>query len=154
MSLNSFSLNTCIISPMISKYLILMSMTCAETQEMTPRGLLQTEAPLFRPDSLDCDHSTDYSLSGYSKNFTSRRSLPSCRRCASGFRMRRFHPLQTLVLFHGFPVHLVMLRLVLRPSPRDLHHHQSLIVTGVKPYIIASRLKCSDREHNYTRIYL
>jgi len=76
-SLNSFSFNTCIISPMISKYLILMSMTCAETQEMTPRGPFLTEAPLIRPDSLDCDHSTDYSLSGYSINFTSRRSLPS-----------------------------------------------------------------------------
>jgi hypothetical protein len=60
---------------MISNYLILMSMTCVETAGNDPTSLAEVPLPSRFP--LDYDHSTDYSLSGYSKNFTSRRSPPS-----------------------------------------------------------------------------
>jgi hypothetical protein len=109
---------------MISNYLILMSMTCVETAGNDPTSL--AEVPLIRPDSLHYDHSTDYSLLGYSKIFTSRRSLPSLLHAAEVVRVFGCAvsiPLQTLVLFHGCPVHLVMSCLVLLFAPRDLHHH-------------------------------
>ena len=109
---------------MISKYLILMSMTCAENAGNDPTSL--AEAPLIHPNypMTMSTALTDYSLLGYSEIFTSRRSLffvTSCRRGGSSFSDAPVSiPLQTLS-FISCPVHLVMLRLVL-PAPRDLHH--------------------------------
>jgi hypothetical protein len=60
---------------------------------------------LLRPPSsiqvlLDYDHSVDYSLLGYSKNFTGRRSLPSLIHAAEVVRVLGCAvsiPLQTLI---------------------------------------------------------
>lgn len=65
---------------MISKYLILMSMTCVESAGNDPTSL--AEVPVIHLDFLDYDHLIDYSLSGYSKIFTSRRFLPSLLQAA------------------------------------------------------------------------
>jgi hypothetical protein len=87
---------------MISKYLILMSMTCVENAGNDPTSL--AEVPLTHPDSLDYDHIIDYSLSGYSKIFTSRRSLPSLLHVAEVVRVFGCVvsiPLQTLFFLNG-----------------------------------------------------
>jgi hypothetical protein len=72
---------------MISKYLILMSMTCVETAGNDPTSL--AEVPLLHPDFLDYDHIIDYNLSGYSKIFTIWRSLPSLLHAAEVVRVFR-----------------------------------------------------------------
>ena len=54
---------------MISKYLILMSMTCVKTAGNDPTSLAEA---LIHSNSLDYDRIIDYSLLGYSKKFTSR----------------------------------------------------------------------------------
>jgi hypothetical protein len=131
---------------MISNYLILMSMTCVENAGNDPISLAEVPPPSIQI-PLDYDHNIDYSFSGYSKTFTSRRSLPSLIHAAEVVRVFGYAvsiPLQTLVQFHDCPVHLIMLRLALL-APRDLHHHQSLIATWLKPYISVSQSKQSIR---------
>lgn len=106
-SVNSFSFNICIISPMISKYLILMSMTCVETagNDPTPSMLRPPspfQIPLIMITALTIVFQVTVIFSQAGDRF-----LPSCCRCGLSFRIRNFFPTMNTSLFHGCPVHLV-----------------------------------------------
>jgi hypothetical protein len=65
-------------------------------------------------------------------------------------RYAAFHPPRALVLLDGL-LYLI-LHLVLLPTLRNLDlHYQSLIASGIEPYIGVSQSKRPDREHNYGR---
>ena len=123
------------VRPMISKFLILMSMTCVETVGNDSNRAFSMLRPSLLSVSLNYDHSIDFSLSRSQWLFTSRRSLPSLLHTTgdASFRGRNFHAPQALVLFHGCLVHVLYI--------------------VVKPNIGVSQSKYSDREHSCTRIY-
>lgn len=103
----------CIISPMISKYLILMSMTCVKTAGNDPTSpLLRPPSPFQIPLTMITALTIVFQVTVMFLQ-AGDRFLSSCCRCGLSFWVRNFFPTTNASFFQCCPIHFVMLRLVI-----------------------------------------